>query len=107
MPKLARVKAAARDVVQRTSSDLMGGCAPIMHLEDAVIVLEKVAGDRAGKGILHIRIDVHLHCAAGNRYERRPQKPDQAGELRAYKPTRSWSDVPHIRPARVANSDRQ
>jgi hypothetical protein len=62
MPKLARVKAAARNVLQRTNSDLLGGCIPIIHLEDAVIVLEKVAGDRAGKGMLHIRIDVDLHC---------------------------------------------
>ena len=62
MPKLARVKAATREVVQRTNSDLLGGCTPIIHLEDAVIVLEKVAGDRAGKGMLHIRIDVDLHC---------------------------------------------
>ena len=63
MPKLARVKAAARDVVHRTNSDLMGVCTPIIKLEDAVIVLEKVAGDRAGKGILHVHIDVHRHCA--------------------------------------------
>ena len=62
MPKLARVKAAARDVVQWTNSDLLGGCTPILHLEDAVIGLEKVAGDRVGKGMLHIRIDVDLHC---------------------------------------------
>jgi hypothetical protein len=62
MPKLARVKAAARDVVQRTNGSLMGVCTPIIELEDAVIVLEKVAGDHAGKGILHIRIDVDLHC---------------------------------------------
>jgi hypothetical protein len=41
----------------------MGVCTPIIHLEDAIIVPEKVAGDRAGKGILRIRIDVHLHCA--------------------------------------------
>ena len=54
MPKLARVKAAARDVVHQTNSDLMGVCTPIIHLEDAVIVLEKVAGNRAGKSILHI-----------------------------------------------------
>jgi hypothetical protein len=45
MPKLARVKAAARDVVQRTDSDLMGVCTLIIHLADAVIVLEKVAGN--------------------------------------------------------------
>jgi hypothetical protein len=38
-------------------------CTPIIHLDDAVIVPEKVAGDHAGKGILHIRIDVHLHHA--------------------------------------------
>jgi hypothetical protein len=63
MPKLVRVKAAARDLVHRTNSDLMGVCTPIIHLEDAVVVPEKVAGDSAGKGILHIRIDVHLHCA--------------------------------------------
>jgi hypothetical protein len=50
-------------VVHRTNSDLMGVCTPIIHLEDAVIVLEKVAGDRAGKGILHVRIDFHLHYA--------------------------------------------
>jgi hypothetical protein len=41
----------------------MGGCTPIIHLQDAVIVLEKAAGDRTGKAILHIRIDVHLYCA--------------------------------------------
>jgi len=63
MPKLARVKAAARDVVQRTNRDLTVVCTPIIHLEDAVIVLEKVAGARAGKGILHIRTDVHPHRA--------------------------------------------
>jgi hypothetical protein len=41
----------------------MGVCTPIIHLEDAVIVLEKVAGNSAGKGILHVRIDFHLHYA--------------------------------------------
>jgi hypothetical protein len=38
-------------------------CTPIIHLEDAAIVPEKVAGARAGKGILHIRTDVHPHRA--------------------------------------------
>jgi len=37
--ELARDKAALRDVVHRTNSDLMGVCTPILHLEDAVIVL--------------------------------------------------------------------
>jgi hypothetical protein len=56
MPGLAGVKVAARDVVQRTNSDPVGGCTPIIHVEDAVTVLEKVLGGRAGKDTLHIGI---------------------------------------------------
>lgn len=37
MPKLARVKAATRDVVQRTNSDLMGVCTPINNVNQGVV----------------------------------------------------------------------
>jgi hypothetical protein len=61
MPKLARVKAAARDVVQRTQQSSDGWV--LSHHEHAVIVLEKVTGIAQVKAFLHSRIDVPLHCA--------------------------------------------
>src|SRR5688572_15269046 len=36
-----------------------------VDLQDAVVLAEHVAGDRAGEGVLGVGVDVHLHHAVG------------------------------------------
>ena len=38
-----------------------------IHFQDAPIVAEHVVGDGTGIGILHVRVDVHLDDAVGQR----------------------------------------